>query len=37
MSNHAIKGCYQIVFSEENTGKDIADIMISEQDLILIE
>lgn len=37
MSNHAIKGCYQIVFSEQNTGKDIADIMISEQDLILVE
>lgn len=37
MSNHAIEGCYQIVFSEENTGKDIAEIMISEQDLILIE
>lgn len=37
MSDHAIKGCRQIIFSEENTGKDIADIMVSEEDLILME
>lgn len=37
MSEQAINGEHQVIFSENNTGKDIADIMISEDDLILIE
>lgn len=37
MSKQAITGEHQVIFSENNTGKDIADIMISEEDLILIE
>ena len=36
MSEYAIKGQWQIIFSEEGTGKDIADIMVSEEDLILV-
>lgn len=37
MSEQAINGEHQVIFSENNTGKDIADIMISEEDLILLE
>ena len=36
MSEYAIKGQWQIIFSEEGTGKDVADIMVSEEDLILV-
>lgn len=37
MSDCAINGKWQIIFSEEGTGRDIADIMIDEKDLILIK
>lgn len=33
MSNAAIDGKWQVVFSEFYTGKDIADIMVREEDL----
>ncbi len=36
MSEYAIKGQWQIIFSEEGTGKDVADIMVSEEDFILV-
>ena len=36
MSKYALKGQWQIIFSEEGTGKDVADIMVSEEDLILV-
>ena len=36
MGEYAIKGQWQIIFSEEGTGKDVADIMVAEEDLILI-
>lgn len=37
MSKQAINGEQQVIFSEDGTGKDIADIMVLEEDLILIE
>ena len=37
MSEYAIKGQWQIIFSEEGTGKDVADIMVSEEDFILVQ
>lgn len=36
MREYAIKGQWQIIFSEEGTGKDVADIMVSEEDFILV-
>ncbi len=33
MSERAVEGKWQIVFSEFHTGKDIADIMVDEEDL----
>lgn len=33
MSKHAIGGKWQVIFSEFYTGKDIADIMVYEEDL----
>ena len=33
MSENAINGKWQVVFSEFYTGKDIADIMVAEEDL----
>ena len=37
MSEYAIKGQWQIIFSEEGTGKDVADIMVLEEDFILVQ
>ena len=33
MSEKAVDGKWQVIFSEFYTGKDIADIMVSEEDL----
>lgn len=33
MSENSINGKWQVIFSEFYTGKDIADIMVSEEDL----
>lgn len=33
MSEKAINGKWQVIFSEFHTGKDIADIMVAEEDL----
>lgn len=33
MSKEAVNGKWQVVFSEFYTGKDIADIMVAEEDL----
>lgn len=33
MSENSIDGKWQVIFSEFYTGKDIADIMVSEEDL----
>ena len=33
MSEKAVNGKWQVVFSEFYTGKDIADIMVNEEDL----
>lgn len=33
MSEQAINGKWQVIFSEFYTGKDIADIMVAEEDL----
>lgn len=33
MSEEAVNGKWQVIFSEFYTGKDIADIMVSEEDL----
>lgn len=33
MSEKAINGKWQVIFSEFYTGKDIADIMVAENDL----
>ena len=33
MSEEPISGCWQVIFSEFHTGKDIADILIRETDL----
>lgn len=37
MSEYTIKGQWQIIFSEEGTGKDVADIMVLEEDFILVQ
>ncbi len=37
MSKKAIDGKWQVVFSEFYTGKDIADIMVNEEDLLVHE
>ena len=37
MSEEAVDGKWQVVFSEFYTGKDIADIMVSEEDLKIHE
>lgn len=37
MSEKAISGEWQVVFSEFHTGKDIADIMVKEEDLKIHE
>lgn len=36
MSEQAILGEHQVIFSEDGTGKDIADIMVLEEDLLLV-
>ncbi|MDD4110263.1 MAG: hypothetical protein PHS54_01780 [Clostridia bacterium] len=35
MSEEPVNGKWQIIFSEFYTGKDIADIMVNEEDLII--
>lgn len=35
MSEKAVNGKWQVIFSEFYTGKDIADIMVAEEDLRL--
>ena len=35
MSENAVNGKWQVVFSEFNTGKDIADILVNEEDLVI--
>lgn len=37
MSQNSINGKWQVVFSEFYTGNDIADIMVSEEDLKVYE
>ena len=37
MSEKCVNGKWQIVFSEFYTGKDIADIMVKEEDLLVHE
>lgn len=35
MSEKSVNGKWQVVFSEFYTGKDIADIMVKEEDLLI--
>lgn len=37
MSEKAVNGKWQVIFSEFYTGKDIADIMVAEEDLKVYE
>lgn len=37
MSENAVDGKWQVIFSEFYTGKDIADILVNEEDLIVHE
>ena len=37
MQNHAIKGGWYVIFTNEQTGEDIADVIINENDLKIME
>lgn len=37
MSSYAINGKWQIIFSEDNTGKDVADICVAREDFKIID